>query len=68
MMGKDEVEAAISALETSIATLDTWVLVFAALVAIGVVGEAVLGVRHWMLDGRLRTVRHLESQLHENEF
>lgn len=67
MMGKVEVEAAISALETSITTLDTWVLVFAALVAVGVVGEAALGVRHWMLDGRLRTLRHVESQLHENE-
>jgi hypothetical protein len=66
-MDKSEVAAGISALEKSITTLDTCVLVFAAFVAVGVVGEAILGVRHWILDGRLQGLRHIESQLHENE-
>jgi hypothetical protein len=66
-MTKEAVEAAIAAVENSISTVDTWVLVFAALVAIGVVGEAVLGVRHWILDDRLHSLRVSQSQLHENE-
>jgi len=66
-MGREQVSAAINAIETLIATLDTWVLVFAGFVAIGVVGEAILGVWHWRLDGRLRDLRHTEAQLHESE-
>jgi hypothetical protein len=67
MPTKEEVEAAIAAVEGTIATLDTWVLWFAALVAVGVVGEAVLGVAHWMKDRELRPLRVMQAQLHENE-
>lgn len=66
-MTKAELAAAIAALEELISKLDTWVLAFAALVAIGVVGEAILGVWHWRLDGKMRDLRHSESQLHERE-
>lgn len=66
-MTKEAVDAAIAAVEGSVTTTDTWVLLFAALVAIGVVGEAVLGIRHWILDGRLHALRTTQSQLHEKE-
>jgi hypothetical protein len=64
-MTREEVVAAIAAIENFVANLDMWVLGFAALVAVGVVGEAILGVWHWRLDGRLRDLRHSESQFHE---
>jgi len=35
------------ALEAAIASLETWIQVFAVLVAIGIVGEVGFGVRHW---------------------
>lgn len=66
-MSKEEIEVAIAALETSIRKLDTWVLVFAALVAIGVLGESVLGIWHWLKDRELRPLRITQSQLHERE-
>jgi hypothetical protein len=66
-MTKAEVMEAIASLEDFISRLDTWVLIFAGLVAVGVVGEAVLGVWHWKLDGRMRDLRHTESQIHETE-
>lgn len=66
-MTKEAIEAGIAALESSISTVETWVLIFAALVAIGVVGEAVLGVRHWILDGRLHALRADQSALHEKQ-
>jgi transposase len=50
-----------AALETSIATLDTWIQVFAVLVAIGIVGEVGFGVRHWVLNRRLVAIQHAED-------
>jgi hypothetical protein len=64
-MGKEELTAAISALENSIARLDAWVIFFGVLVIIGVLGETLQGYRHWVLDKRLRTLRETESQMHE---
>jgi hypothetical protein len=73
-MTKDDVEAAmrsleatIRSLEATVSTIDTWVLVFAALVAIGVLGEAILGVAHWQTDRSLRPLRVAQSQMHELE-
>ncbi len=66
-MTKAEVAEAIANLEAFISRLDTAVLIFAALVAIGVVGEAILGVWHWRLDGQMRDLRHAQDQLHETE-
>jgi hypothetical protein len=67
MMSKTEVEATISAAERSISTLDTWVLVFSVLVAICVIGSAVLGVVHWRKDKALHALRVTQAQLHEKE-
>jgi len=66
-MGKEELTAAFSALEDSIARLDAWVIFFGVLVIIGVLGETLEGYRHWVLDKRLRALRETESQVHEAE-
>jgi hypothetical protein len=50
-----------AALETAIENLDTWIQVFAVLVAIGIVGEVGFGVRHWVLNRRLVTIQHAED-------
>jgi hypothetical protein len=57
-MTKAEIEAALSALET-------WIQVFGVLVAIGIVGEVAVGLRHWILNRRLQVIQHSEDQQHE---
>ncbi|MGD1103500.1 MAG: hypothetical protein ABSA59_15730 [Terriglobia bacterium] len=64
---KEALELAIKAVEESIARIDRGVLLFGSLVAIGVTGETILGVRHWIKDGQLRDLRSIESHMHENE-
>ena len=66
-MTKEEVDAAIVALEGSISSLDTWLWIATAIVAIGVIGEVIFGVRHLMLDNSLRELRRVETQIHEEE-
>lgn len=66
-MGKDEVEAAIRVLEKSISSIDSWLLILTAWVAIGVAGQAVFGVSHWLKERQLRPLRVTQAQLHENE-
>jgi|ERR1039458_276901 hypothetical protein len=60
-------DSAVSGVESAIRTLDTWVLVFAALVAIGVLGESILGIWHWVKDRELRPLRVTQAHLHENK-
>ena len=64
---KEALELAIKAVEKSIARIDTGVLIFGSLVAIGVTGETILGIRHWIKDRQLRDLRGVESQMHESE-
>ena len=52
-------------LESALATLETWIQVFGVLVAIGILGEVGVGVRHWLLDRRLQTILHVEDQERE---
>lgn len=66
-MGKEEVEAAIGALETWGRTIDFWVMICAIGVAIFLSGEVVLGVAHWLNDRNLAPLRVLQSQIHANE-
>jgi hypothetical protein len=54
-MGKAEIEA-------SLATLTTWIQIFGLLVAVGIVGEVGVGIRHWLLDRRLQSLQHIEDQ------
>src|ERR1700735_5645507 len=50
-----------AALEASLSTMDTWIQVFAVLVAMGIVGEVGFGVRHWVLNRRLAILQHAED-------
>lgn len=64
---KEALDLAIKAVEQSIARIDTGVLIFGSLVAIGVTGETVLGIRHWIKDRQLRDLRGIESQMYGRE-
>jgi len=66
-MTKDEVLAAIDTIESSLSTIDFWLWVFGAIVAIGVVGEAALGIAHLLKDAKLHQLRAIESSIHETE-
>jgi hypothetical protein len=48
-------------LEASIASVETLIQVFALLAAIGVLGVAGIGVRHWVLNRRLQAILHTEQ-------
>jgi hypothetical protein len=55
------------ALERTIERLDTVLWVFTLIVAIGVVGEALFGIKHVLLSKRLRHIQHDEDQRHQGE-
>jgi len=50
------------ALEAVLERTDIWLMIFTAIVAIGVGGEAVFGVKHWLLSRKLRTILNAEEQ------
>ena len=50
-----------AALESALTTLDIWLIVFGVLVAIGVVGESVVGYLHWRRSGQLQIVQNAEN-------
>lgn len=54
-----------TALEASIVALETWIQLFAVLVAIGIVGEVGFGARIWVLHKRLQIVQHTEDLAQE---
>jgi ribosomal protein L12E/L44/L45/RPP1/RPP2 len=66
-MEKDEVAAAIAVVEQSLRSIDTWLLVFTALVAIGVAGELWFGLAHWLKERELRPLRETQAQLQERD-
>lgn len=66
-MGKDEVEAAIAALDESLRRTDFWILVFGAIVAISLSIEAIFSVRHWILERQLRPLRVEQTRIHDAE-
>jgi|SRR6185437_6397051 len=49
-----------AALESSLHTLDILLIVFGVLVAIGVVGESVVGFLHWRRSNQLQAVQQLQ--------
>ncbi len=67
MPTKEELELAIKTVEAAISRIDTYVLLFGSLVAIGVTGETILGIRHWIKDRQLRNLRGIEARMHESE-
>jgi hypothetical protein len=66
-MTKDAVDAAIAALETWGRTVDNWVLICAAGVAIFLAAEVVFSVAHWINERNLRPLRVLQSDFHAKE-
>src|ERR1700735_4724608 len=48
-------------LESSLSTLDLWLIVFGLFVAIGVVGESVVGFLHWRRSGQLQALQTAEN-------
>ena len=54
-------------LEASFHTTETLVQVFGFVVAIGIVGEAVFGLRYLILNRRLQALQHLEEQARQAE-
>ncbi len=67
MLGKEAVESAIGVLEGASATIDTWLLIFTFIVAVGVVGEAVFGVAHLINAHKLQPLRERQAQLNALE-
>jgi hypothetical protein len=45
------------ALEAALGTTDKWFQIFAVIAAVGTVGSAFFGVRHWLIDNRLQPLR-----------
>lgn len=66
-MTKEEVDAAITALESLERSVDTWVLICAVFVAVFLAAEAALGVAHWLDEKRLRPLRELQADFHKKE-
>jgi len=50
-----------AALESSLSALDIWLIVFGVFVAIGVVGESVVGFLHWRRSGQLQVIQTTEN-------
>jgi hypothetical protein len=48
-------------LESSLSTLDIWLIGFGVFVAIGVVGESVAGFLHWRRSGQLQALQTAEN-------
>jgi hypothetical protein len=66
-MTKEEVESAIGALEKWSRTVDNWVLICAAFVALFLAAEVVFSVLHWRNEKRLRPLRVEQAQMHAKE-
>ena len=66
-MGKDAIDAAIAALETWGRTVDNWVLIFGAGVAICLMVEIIFSVAHWRNENKLRPLRAEQARLHAVE-
>jgi hypothetical protein len=62
-----DVDAAIASFETWGRTVDNWVLICAAIVAIFLTAEVVFSVLHWRNENRLRPLRVQQAQFHETE-
>jgi hypothetical protein len=63
MLGKAELESAISVLDTAAGRIDFWLLVFTIVVAVGVAGEAVFGIWHLVVANKLTPLRTRLSEL-----
>src|SRR5438132_6870227 len=63
MLGKAELESAISALDATSGRIDLWLLIFTIVVAAGVAGEAFFGIWHLVVANKLTPLRARLSEL-----
>src|ERR1700741_4211814 len=66
-MDKQAVEAAISSLEDWGRTVDNWLLICAAGVAIFLAAGVIFGVSHWLNEKRLRPLRAQQAAFHTEQ-
>lgn len=66
-MSKEEIEAAIGALESWGRWIDNIVLICAVGVALSLAVEVVFSVAHWRNENKIRPLRIAQAQFHENE-
>jgi hypothetical protein len=64
---KEELDAAITVVESSISGMETWVIPFAILVAVGVAGEAVIGVKQLLNNRELHGLRVKQGEFIDQE-
>ncbi|MBZ5566106.1 MAG: hypothetical protein LAP13_27270, partial [Acidobacteriia bacterium] len=55
------------ALEAALSRTEFWLQVFAVVVAVGVTGEAIFGVRLWLMGRRLRAIQQSEDLKNRTE-
>jgi hypothetical protein len=56
-----------SELEALLARIDIWLLVFGAIVVIGVAGESFFGIRHWWNSRKLQQLQNAENLALQSE-
>jgi hypothetical protein len=54
-------------LEALLARIDIWLLVFGAVVVIGVAGESFFGIRHWWNSRKLQSIQNAENEAQRGE-
>jgi hypothetical protein len=54
-------------LEALLARIDIWLVVFGAVVVVGVAGESFFGVRHWWNSRKLQALQNAESEAQHGE-
>jgi hypothetical protein len=56
-----------SELEALLARIDIWLLIFGAIVVVGVAGESYFGVRHWWNSRKLQALQNAENLVQQGE-
>lgn len=54
-----------SQIQTLLARIDVWLLVFGVIVVVGVAGESFFGIRHWWNSRKLQTIQEAEERQRE---
>jgi hypothetical protein len=54
-------------IQAALENIDVWLLIFGAIVVIGVGGESVFGIRHWWNSRKLQAIQETEARAQEEE-